>query len=277
MGRHGPFMGLGALRGMLLLLLLSGCASTQPLPESILDTPALHVSNGFKLIKMGRYDDAEREFEKALRHAPGDSAAFEGIGLVKGYKGDFGPAFEFMDKARSLARGKEEELAVYVGWIRLHTMKRGEGWLDEAKRAYSSACSLQENDPDTYYFMGLAYKHAYRFVEAKRVFEKVLVINTSHAEEAEGELRIIEKIEEGKPVSAFGKQVAVQERITRAETAALLMHELGLNQILQKGECRPGADAEGHFRAPSEERDRKRASPGYRGPAGLWRRDFRAG
>ncbi|MBN1106834.1 MAG: S-layer homology domain-containing protein [Deltaproteobacteria bacterium] len=234
MGRHSPFMGLGALPVILFLFLISGCASTQPFPESILGTPELHVSNGYKLIKMGRYDDAEGEFEKALGHAPENSAAFKGIGLVKGYKGDFGPAFQSMEKAQFLARGKEEELAVYVGWIRLHTMKRGKGWLDEAKRAYSSACSLKEDDPATYYFMGLAYKHAYRFVEAKRVFEKVVAIHRAHVEDAEAELRIIEKIKEGKPVSVFGKQVAVQERITRAETAALLMHELALNQILEE-------------------------------------------
>ena len=136
-----PFSVLGVLLGIFLLLLQTACATSPRFPESVLDTPELHVSNGFKLLQKDRFEDAEREFRNALRHNPSYARAYSGMGLVSAYGGDYASAFQFMEKARVLAGTKEEEFQVYVGWIRLHTaQKRGELAAGGGKVSYTGLC-----------------------------------------------------------------------------------------------------------------------------------------
>ena len=44
--------------------------------------------------------------------------------------------------------------------------------------------------------------------------------------DAKAQLAVIDKMERSKPVSAVGKRLGVQDRITRAEAAGLFVHEL---------------------------------------------------
>jgi hypothetical protein len=45
---------------------------------------------------------------------------------------------------------------------------------------------------------------------------------------------VVAKIEEGMPVSAVGKRVALLDRITRADAAALLIHELRIDDVYRR-------------------------------------------
>jgi hypothetical protein len=248
MTRIGPY--LHAVVLALFLMSLAGCASQQPSSESVLETPELYVSNGFKLIKTGRVDDAEREFTKALKHDPRSSAAYTGLSLAKAYKGDRDAALLSMKRSGSLAAPGVEEYLVQVGWIRLHSVLRDDGWIREAEKAYSWACSTMKDLPDAYYYMGLAYKQGYRIDEARTAFVKVVEIGKSLIPEAQKELGILKKIESAKPLSEIGKRLAVEERVTRAELAALFLHELGITDILRRegpGTSRASAtDLQGH-------------------------------
>lgn len=243
-----------ATLGVLFILVISGCATKMPVPESVLDTPELHVSNGYKLIRMGFYQDAVREFEKALQYSPAHCLAFVGMGLANGYLGDTRAAFQSMEKAQSQAKSREEKLRVHVGWIRLHTLKRGKGWLEDAQREYLSACAIAQDYPASHYYMGLAYKEAFRLEDGKKAFAKVLHLNGALVEEAREEIRVIERIEVSKPVSSFGRTVALQERITRAETAALFVHEFDLERLLgrEKGAEQDGGTGRGIQQFPAD-------------------------
>ena len=89
---------------------LGGCGPRSGLyPESTLGTPEHHVFNGFALLRMERAEDAQREFEQALRLDPRCSGAYRGIGWIEGQKGDFSAAFASMTQAKEIAeknRGK---------------------------------------------------------------------------------------------------------------------------------------------------------------------------
>ncbi|PKN28224.1 MAG: hypothetical protein CVU64_14400 [Deltaproteobacteria bacterium HGW-Deltaproteobacteria-21] len=216
------------------LFLSGGCASHKRYAETVLDTPELYVSNGYKLIKTSRYEDAEREFSKALKHDPRNSQAFSGLALAKGYKGEREAALTAMKKSASLASGSDEEYKVQVGWIRLYSVLREEGWIKEAEKAYTWACSIARQHPEAYYYMGIAYKHECRIGEARSAFLRVLGINGSLVPEARNELLILKRMESAKPLSDFGRRLVVKERITRAEVAALFFHELRVKEVLKK-------------------------------------------
>ena len=159
------------------LFSLSGCSPKPRVPESILDTPEHHVSSGLKLLGKNYLYDAQREFQLALQLDPKYSDAYRGLGLTYGKERKFERALESMRSARDNAKTKTEKALAYVGFMRIYTMEEGENWLDKVKERFSDALQFKEDLPDTYYYMGVAYKKANRLPEAEKAFKKVLAIN----------------------------------------------------------------------------------------------------
>lgn len=235
MKRYEPIAILGSFITIVsFLLLLGGCSLEPRPPESFLDTPEHHVFNGFKLIKRGWLDDAQREFEIALQFSPKYSPAHRGMGLVYGMKKQFHPAFKFMQHAKDYAEKKEDKALAFTGFMRLYTMEKEKGWLEKVEENFDGAKTIKDDLPDAYYYMGIAYKYGYRFNESDNAFKKVLEINSEYSEEAEQQLRIIQKIKKAMPESPFARRLAVVDHITRADVAALFIHELKLDQIYKK-------------------------------------------
>ena len=166
-----------------------GCGPRSTLyPESTLGTPEHHVFNGFKLLRMQRTDDAQFEFEQALKLDPRCSGAYVGIAWVEGGKGDFSAAFASMAHAKEIAEKNEEKAFVEVGFMGLYTMQKSADWVQRVERSFVSASSLVEDLPETYFQLGVAYRQAYRFAEAEKAFRKVLWIHGSLVAEAKEEL-----------------------------------------------------------------------------------------
>jgi len=212
-----------------------GCASKPRQPVSILDSPEHHVYSGFKLIKMERFDDALREFKEASEHDPKNHLVQMGLGLVYGMKKQFRPAFESMALARDYAENKEDKAMAYVGFMRLNSMKKEKGWLEEIEKNFFSATSIMKDLPEAYFYLAMAYKDGFRFADAVKALKKVLDIDKGFIVEAKGQLKILKKIEKTLPKSELGRRVAVQDHVTRAEMAALLIQELKLDRIFKKG------------------------------------------
>lgn len=204
-------------------------------PYSQLGTPEQHVYNGFAFLKKERLTDAQREFEQALALDPQSSQAFRGMGLAAGKKGDFTHAFGFMEKARQGAEGRMEQALAEVGTMALNRMERKEGWLSRVRQGFHRAVSLEEDLPEAYFELGVAYKYAYRFPEAEAALNKVLKINTLLVHESEEELNLLEKIEKAAPKSGLGKELVLVSGITRGETAALTVRETQLLEALPRG------------------------------------------
>lgn len=177
---------------IIISLFLVGCSQKALQMETLLDSPEHHVVNGLMFIKKGMLNDAQREFEHALQNDPKYSPALRGMALVHGLKKDFKPAFDSMDVAALYAKTDQDKALVYVGFIRLHTMRGEEGWLGEAENNFFSATSLIDDLPEAYYYMGIAYKAGNRYAEAKSSFEKVLEINKSFVVEAREQLKNIQ-------------------------------------------------------------------------------------
>ena len=176
-------------------LVLEGCGPRSGFyPESTLGTPGHHVFNGFVLLKMQRPDDAQHEFEQALRLDPRCSGAYRGIGWVAGRKGDFPAAFASMAHAKEVAGKNEEKALVEVGFMGLYTMQKSAEWIHRVEQSFTAASCLAEDLPEAYFQLGIAYKEACRFAEAEKAFKRVIWIHESLVSEAKEELESVRKI-----------------------------------------------------------------------------------
>ncbi len=202
--------------GLILMgLLPGGCVQAPKRPETVLDSPENHVVNGYKLIEKGMIIDAEREFQLALKHDPNLSLALRGMGFVYGIKGSFDPAFESMERAASHAKEGRDKALVYVGFIRLNTMRGEEGWLEQAEKYFSLARTEVKDLPEAYYYIGVAYASSHLFVQAENSFRKVLKINKTFVIEAEEQLRKVQNNLRRVPDSEIEKRFALDLRHPR--------------------------------------------------------------
>ncbi len=219
------------------MLSLLACGPKAKAPEAELDTPLHHVENGNKLLKSGKLDAAFREFNRAKELDPKYSPAYVGLGLVHGLKGDYTSAFKAMKKAQSTAEGKEQKVAVHVGFMRLY-IGGGETldkeWLTEAEGQFRRAKNIDPDAPEPYFYMGMGYKMAYDFQKAARQFEMVLSLDKEYVQEADREYAVIQKIQRAMPGSTVGKKIALLDKITRADVAALFIQELEVDELYRK-------------------------------------------
>lgn len=215
--------------------LVVSCAPKAAKPVGEMDTPEHHFYTGMKFIDQGKYADAQAEFDRAVQLDPKFSKAYAGNGLVKAYQGDFKGADESMKKAWRYAKKDEEKVFCHVGKIRIFTMgKADKDWLDDAKSQFNYAIEIDPKASSAYYFMGIAYKTALDFANAGQMFRQVIDINRDYVKEADSEWNLTQKIQRAMPGTITGKKIAVVERITRADAAALFMEELKIDVLYKK-------------------------------------------
>ena len=178
---------------LLVPLVFLACSSSSKVQERVLNTPEHHAYNGFVLFEKGYLFDAKREFKLALRLNPNYSNAHLGLGLIYGKEKRFKLALDSMCSARDDAKTEESRALAYVGFMRLYTMKGGEGWLDKVKERFYDSLHYKEDLPEPYYYMGIAYKKANRLYRAKNDFKKVLEINKGLVAESKEELKSLGK------------------------------------------------------------------------------------
>jgi len=178
---------------LLAFLLMEGCSQPPRTPEGILDTPSHHVSSGFKFLQKDYDTDAKREFDLALQLDPYYSGAHRGLGLVYGKEKKFDPAFVAMRKARDDASSGVQKALAYVGFMRLYTMRKKTGWLEQVEERFKDALQWKNDLPEAYFHMGIAYKNADRITQAEQSFQQVIKLNQDLVTEARGELTALQK------------------------------------------------------------------------------------
>lgn len=227
------------LRGFVLFLvagmmILTGCTHDVRKPTGTLDTPEHHVFTGSKLLKEGKYDAAVLEFKLARELDPKYSPAYNGTGLALGYKGSFEEAFAAMKAAQKRSKGDVETAAAYVGFMRLYTMQKKDNWLDNVEKNYDDALLAKREWPEAHYYMGIAYKESYQFKAAEKELKRVLESNNILVREADEQLELVQRAQRAMPGTTVGRKLALQEKVSRADAAAIFVHELKLDRIYEK-------------------------------------------
>ncbi|MEN6624373.1 MAG: tetratricopeptide repeat protein [Smithella sp.] len=220
---------------LMVVFLLISCGPKARIPTSQLDTPEHHTYTGLRLLDQAKFSDAEREFDLATQLDPKFSKAYTGIALVKTATSDFSAAWNNLKKGWKYASADDEKLFVCVSRIRYHTASKLEKkWLDLAKDEFDNAILIDPKHAPAYYFMGLAYKTGLEFDSAGRMFSKVLDLKSDYITEADVQWNLIQKIQRAMPGTVNGKIIAIVDRITRADAAALFMEELKIDQLYKK-------------------------------------------
>lgn len=219
------------------LLLFFACGPQPMAPKAELDTPEHHVANGNKLLKAGKLEDAFKEYNRARELDPKFSPAHVGMGLVYGMQGNFENGFKSMKEGNRYAKTKDEKLNVQIGYMRLYLTgmeKVDENWLAKTRGYYGAAVKIDPEAPASYYYMGLAYKMSYEFRKAAGEFTRVLDLDKGFVAEADQEYKIIQRIERAMPGTKVGKKIALLDRITRGDVAALFIEELQIDELFQR-------------------------------------------
>lgn len=224
-------------------LLLAGCGPKVQKPASLLDTPEHHTLLGNRLLEEGQTDEAGRAFEQALRLAPRYSPAHTGVALVKARGGDFPGAFAALAQAERRAESDGETVAALVGQIRVQTLSHAacarmgtecrpdDAWLRAAKEAWERALGIDPKAPEAHYFMGEAHLAALELEPAAQMFGRVVELKGDYAGRADQRWALLQKIQRALPGTAAGKRIALVERLTRADAAALLVEELQIEKL----------------------------------------------
>lgn len=206
-----------------------GCGTAAVKPQAEFDTPGHHVANGDKFLKTDRLDAAAEEYRRALELDPDFAPAHVGSALVAARNGDIDTALQRIDEGAACAEGRHERVLVHVGRMRVYIAGGSaldEDWLEEVEDDYEEAMDLDPGSAAAHFYMGYAYKSAYRFKDAETHLGMVIALQNSLVEEADREYALVQKITRAMPGTKMGRQIALLETIDRADVAALLIEEL---------------------------------------------------
>ena len=214
---------------------LISCGPKVRVAVSQLDTPGHHTFTGLKLLDQEKYADAKREFEMATQLDAKYSKAYTGMALVNIYTSNFNAASDNLALGLKNAKDTDEKLFVNVGKIRYYTLSKSDKkWLELAKNQFDEAVVTDPKQTPAYYFMGLAYKEALEFNLSGQMFAKVIQLKTDHMADADAQLKFLQKVQLAMPATETGKKIALVERITRADAAAIFMEELKIKDLYNK-------------------------------------------
>ncbi|MBN1757189.1 MAG: S-layer homology domain-containing protein [Chitinispirillaceae bacterium] len=228
------------------MLLAAGCAPKARKAGGQMDDPPTHYKQGMKYWDEGKYDQAEEEFKLAQSLDPKYALAYSGLALttaqhaktatdVDATRDGFKEALKLADKAQSLDNKVPE---VFIAKAIVITMKNegtpAKEWLDDVEREYNRALKLDPENAEALYRRGYCYKKAYEFSKAGDDFRKVLDLKKDFTAEANEQWEIVQKIERAAPGTDVGKKIALVEKISRADIAALFVSELKIDKLIDK-------------------------------------------
>lgn len=181
-----------------MMLLFSTCSPNLLVTWPQLDTPPHHVKTGFKFMEMGKLNDATREFKRAVvldsRYAP----AHIGLGLIFAHQGDFEKGVASIQTAEQHTVGKEQQVAVYTGYMRLYTILKTQaatnGWLARVTDAFHKARGIDPKSPEPFLYLGIAYKTAGEYDQALAQFVKVFEMDSGLVEAADREYTQVRRL-----------------------------------------------------------------------------------
>jgi len=224
-----------------------GGAATQAgrASHSDMDKPAYHNLTGERQLREGDYDAAKVSFKKAKELDPKNPGALAGMAVAMAHQTNrpevseetkdkvFKEGKTLLEEAVKNATIPADEANAHAGAVRFHViLERPQGkWRNEAESHFEKAVELAPEEPSAYFYMASAEATSLRYDEAKVLYNKVIKLDGAYSDEASAEVERIQKVELALPSSQFGKEVANNPKISRADAAALFLAELRLDRL----------------------------------------------
>jgi Tfp pilus assembly protein PilF len=218
-----------------MVIAVAACGHQPVKPVSEMDTPEHHFFLGQKALDEGRIPDAAMSFDRALQLDPKFSKAHAGKGIVTAYQKDPKGALHHVDTAWRHAGTNDDKAYADIAYIRVYTQNLSPvNWLDLAREKFDFAVQYDPRSSGAYYFMGMAYRTALEFEKARGMFAKVSELKGAYTAEAAAQWELMDKIQRAMPGTATGKKIALLEKISRADAAALFMEELKIDVLYER-------------------------------------------
>ncbi len=216
-------------RGALALVAvwLAACATVGEQAKGPTDTPEHHYAAGQTFLEAKKFSEALAEFERARALQPTYAPAFEGIALAQLGQGDLAKAEAAAERAKDL------DGAFAPGYIAAGRGQAAKGEIKNALAEFTRALELDGKGVSGYYYRGQAYLQDFQFSRAERDFDSALQIQPMFAPARVAWDRSM-KIRMAAPGTSIGKMIALADPITRADLAALIATEFGLEEKLRK-------------------------------------------
>ncbi|MBW2021505.1 MAG: S-layer homology domain-containing protein [Deltaproteobacteria bacterium] len=214
------------------VLCLSACVPATR--EFVLDSPEHRLTNGVRLLELGRIEDARYEFRMAFKLDPTCCTAIRGIAISLGLQERFEEAFRTMAHAKSCSKDDRDRSMAAVGFMRLCILRKATGWIERTENFFTEALEYFPSNFEAYYYMGLAYGQAGMFPKALWAFREAVKIGGSSCSKAKEELDSVKKVIEASPESDFARSVAFKDALTRADVAVLFIEELHLDKVYKE-------------------------------------------
>ena len=236
-------------------LIVFGCAPKARKAGGFMDDPKTHYTQGMKYFNDDLFVKAEEEFKLATSLDAKFGPAYAGLGLVEAQRGNANKANDNFGKARSLA---EKMPDVYIAHARgIALLNQGtpvDKWIDKVEELFEKALKLSPNNAEVFYRRGVCYKKGMFFKSAARDFAKVLDLKGDYTKEADEQWQIVQMIERAAPGTEVGKKIALVEKISRSDIAALFITELNVTKLIDKKRVK---NYETGYQAPTDSRTMK--------------------
>lgn len=222
--------------------------------EGLMDDPETHFIQGKKYWDKGENARARDEFKLAKSLDKKYGPAYAGLAMADAVDGKFESAEDFAEEAIDLCDDKN-----YNGYMSMAIViefkNKGrtddKDWFEDAEDFYKKALKISPNSGELYFRMGKMFKVAYQFRKAEDSFKKNLELKADYQEEANNEWAVVQKILRAAPGTRVGSKVALVDKITRADIAALFISELELDRIMDK---RKAKNYDTDFQSPADPR-----------------------
>jgi hypothetical protein len=248
----------------ILLIFATGCGPKARKAGGQMDDPPTHYKQGMKYWDQGKYAQAQEEFKLAQSLDPEYAPAYAGLALTTAQSAKeagnadeakelFKKALKLADKAQNLD-GKSPD--PFIAKALVITMKNegieAKKWLKDVEKEYNKAIRLDPENAEAFFRRGYCYKKAYAFDKAAEDFRKVLDLKKEFTEEANTQWKIVQQIARAAPGTDVGNKIALVEKISRADIAALFVSELKIDKLIDK-KARKNYDTD--FAAPADNRE----------------------
>jgi len=214
------------------LAIMAGCGGKMQIKtEGVMDNPKHHTFTGMNMLGGGRTSDSLDQFERAIAIDDKYAPAYAGKALTYLSVKNIEDAKKNAKKSLDLAEAENHKILARLTMMQMYYEERKGKWLKKVEKEFEEIEDISKEVPAVYLFMGKVYKNELRFSEAADMFRKVLNLNKSFVKEADEEWKLTQKIERAKPGSQIGKEMALVNKITRADIAALFIEEMLLEKV----------------------------------------------
>lgn len=236
---------------------LAGCAGKTVTCTDPEDNPQHHYLMGMKALEEGKPAVAAEKFDRALYCDDRFSIAHSGMAIVNaekakaqtdsGFRGVENERItEALKKGKKFADRDDQYFDYYTATIRSDTLAKPKGWLEDAADAFKDGSRLRVDERNLIYyqgtealsyFMGVAWLEGMEFQKARDAFGNVLNAKREgkwHEKADKGWKRVdrILRAMGGITVGDVGKKIAIKEKVSRADLAALLIDEMKIDKLM---------------------------------------------